>query len=530
MRTYRNLRLQRTAHGAHQGRRGHTRAQQRNAHEAWVARALSGALVLLALAATTLVAQDVPAKLTLDEAIRIAKNNNPGFLSTENDAGPAVWNARQAYASFLPTANANSYANYTQGGTQRFGTVDLGSSGTDWYQSGYSLSLSWQLSGQNLFGVPAARAQKRATNANIDAAAFDLESTVALQYMAVLRGQDGVDVAQRQVDRADQNLAIVQARVGSGAAAGTDGKQAQVDQGRAQVGLIQAQRTLREARSMLGEQLGVPLDSEVELVSEFQVFQPEWNRDELTRMALSAHPRLRAMEAQESAANATARQSASRYFPTIGLSTSFSGRTQSATNKDYIRNQVMQSAQSQQSSCEFYNAISNGLSQPLAGYPKDCSAFVATEGGIQSALAANDAFPFNFTKNPLSVTLSVSIPIFTGFSRQQQVSQAYQAADDAEQNVRAEELTLRTQVTQAFDNLTAGYQIVQLETRNRSLADEQLEMQRRRYAIGAGSLLELLDAQTTATTADQAYLNAVYDFHLNLIRLETAVGRRLEHN
>jgi len=32
----------------------------------------------------------------------------------------------------------------------------------------------------------------------------------------------------------------------------------------------------------------------------------------------------------------------------------------------------------------------------------------------------------------------------------------------------------------------------------------------------------------TATTADQAYLNAVYDFHWNLIRLMAAVGRPLQ--
>ena len=49
-------------------------------------------------------------------------------------------------------------------------------------------------------------------------------------------------------------------------------------------------------------------------------------------------------------------------------------------------------------------------------------------------------------------------------------------------------------------------------------------MQQRRYALGAAALLELIDAQTTATTADQAYLNAVYDFHLNLIRLRGGRG------
>jgi outer membrane protein TolC len=82
-------------------------------------------------------------------------------------------------------------------------------------------------------------------------------------------------------------------------------------------------------------------------------------------------------------------------------------------------------------------------------------------------------------------------------------------------------------VTQAYDNLGASYEAVQIEDRGRSLADEQLAMQQRRYALGAAGLLELLDAQTPATTADQTYLNALYDFHWNLIRLEAAVGQPL---
>jgi outer membrane protein TolC len=45
--------------------------------------------------------------------------------------------------------------------------------------------------------------------------------------------------------------------------------------------------------------------------------------------------------------------------------------------------------------------------------------------------------------------------------------------------------------------------------------------------LGAADLLFLMDAQTTMSTAEQAYLNAVYDFHYNLIALEAAVGRTL---
>ncbi len=82
-------------------------------------------------------------------------------------------------------------------------------------------------------------------------------------------------------------------------------------------------------------------------------------------------------------------------------------------------------------------------------------------------------------------------------------------------------------MTNAYDNLVAAYQVIQAEQRNQELSEEQLQFQQRRYALGAAGLLELMDAQTTVTTSDQLYLNALYDFQFNLIALEAAVGQPL---
>ncbi len=489
-------------------------------------RAAALAMGLLAAAVATASAQEAPPSLTLDEAIRLAKDFNPTYQSTRNDRPAADWRLREAYSGFLPTASANSSFSWVEGGAQRFGTVDLGTSGTDWYQSYYNLSVSWQLDGSTVFGLPAARANQRAVDARITAAEFDLESQVAMQYMAVLRAQDGVEVAQRQLERAAQNLQIVRSRVSSGAAAGTDGTQAEVDLGRAEVGLIQAQRQYREGMALLAERLGTTLEGDTRLSSAFPVFQPGWDRDELMALAMASHPSLRAYEAQERAAGATAKQAASQYFPSFSVTGRMQGAAQEATNQAYVVGQTQDYLASQRSNCEFSNALIRGV-PGLGGQIKDCNQYLFTDQHRAAALAGNDVFPFSFTKLPLSLTFQVSIPIFTGFSRQRQVSEAFNQAEDAKHNRRAEELRLRTAVTQAFDALTAAHEVVRLEERNRGLAEDQLQMQRRRYALGAAALLELLDAQTSLTTADQAYLNAVYDFHWNLIRLEAAVGRPL---
>jgi outer membrane protein len=492
-------------------------------------RVLAVGAALLALSATSVLGQVAPEQLTLEEAIGLAKGNNPIFLSTQNDMSAANWQAREAYAQFLPTVNAGFGGTWQEAGVQRVATVELAAQPTDWLYSGYSVNLNMTVDGQTIFGIPNARATKRATGARIDAAEFSLESTVALQYMAVLRAQDGVDVAQRQLDRARQNLQIVGTRVETGAAAGTEGKQAEVDLGRAEVGLIQAQRDLRQARLLLSEQIGVSLDEDVTLASEFTVFEPDFDVGELLANSQEQHPSLNAFRAQEDASRAAARQMAtSQYLPSLSLNARFAGQAQEALNSAFVENQVVGQGESRMQSCAYNNELHSRIPGGLPDYSvQDCSQFMASPAEVQSALASNNAFPFDFTTIPTTFSAQLSLPIFTGFSRQRQVSQANNAAEDAEHNRRAEELRLRTMVTNTFDNLNSAYQVIQAESRNRTLAEEQLLLQQRRYALGASDLLLLMDAQTTMSTAEQAYLNALYDFHYNLIALEAAVGRPL---
>jgi outer membrane protein TolC len=491
----------------------------------------AGAVVLaLALSVASGHAQ-VPAELTLEDAVALAKGSSPTFLRTQNDQAAADWQVREAYAQFLPSLSVGMFGTWQQAGAQRFGTVAF-QQNTDWYYSGYQVNLGLNIDGSTVFGIPQARANARATEASIADAEFRLESMVAGQYMAALRAQEALEVAQRRLERARQNLQIVQTRVATGAAAGTEGTQAEVDLGTAEVGLIQAERDLRQARLLLGEQIGIPMDSTVVLSSEFEIFEPAYDVDALIETALSGHPSLRASLARESATRATARQlSTSQYLPSLSVNATLSGQAQEAVNRDYVLQQLEDGAASAMRNCERNNAIHNGIAGGLPGYTlQDCSGFALDAADRQAALAANDVFPFDFNKNPARVTAQISLPIFTGFSRERQVSAANNAAEDAEHDRRAEELRLRTAVRYAYDNLVSAHRVVQREERNRALSEEQLQAEQRRYALGASSLLVLLDAQQRLSEAEQAYLNAVYDFHYNLIALEAAVGQPLRPN
>ena len=145
----------------------------------------------------------------------------------------------------------------------------------------------------------------------------------------------------------------------------------------------------------------------------------------------------------------------------------------------------------------------------------------------RQVLAQNSAYPFDFTKQPLSIQLNVSLPIFQGFTKQRQIAQAHAANRDALHNRRAEELRIRTAVTQSYDDLFTAFESLQIQERNLEVASEQLELARQRYSFGAAAFLELLDAEDSMEQAERDHLAAVYDFHQAMWALEAAVGVRL---
>ena len=152
----------------------------------------------------------------------------------------------------------------------------------------------------------------------------------------------------------------------------------------------------------------------------------------------------------------------------------------------------------------------------------------AVVAGVRSELEAqNSGWPFDYRRQPLSASVSVSIPIFQGFSRQLQVDQAKASASDARQMVREENLRLRQEVAAAVRNLETAYETALLQERVVANATEELRLAQERFRFGAANSIEVTDAQTNLGQAEQARIDAVYNFHKSLAALEALVGRTL---
>ncbi len=476
-------------------------------------------------------AQQSRTTLTLEEAVRLARENNPEFLAQKNDADVADWNVREAYGQLLPGASASTNFQYQASGQSRFGIftgADLGVSTTpEYYSSSYSLGLNYSLSGASLLAPGRAKADRRATDAGITASQFLLDANVTRQYLGVLRAQDAVTLTRQELERAQDNRRLADARVKVGLAIPMELKQAEVEQGRAEVALLQAENLVRTERLRLGQQLGIEINPEIQLTTRFDVSEVNWTQDDLMQQALQVNPSLRASRAAVEASRAGTKMARSAYLPSLNLSMGWSGYAREAGSTAGMIQSAQDAAAGARDQCLFFNAVAAGSSTPIPGYPRTCPTGVLTPEQERQIIAGNDVFPFNYTRDPLSASLSISLPIFQGFTRERNVQAAKAAALDAEHRARGEELRIRTEVATALADLKTAQQSVVLETRNRDLADEQLQLARERYRLGAASFLELQDAVTIKARADRAYLIAVYSFHESKAALETAVGRNL---
>jgi outer membrane protein len=96
-----------------------------------------------------------------------------------------------------------------------------------------------------------------------------------------------------------------------------------------------------------------------------------------------------------------------------------------------------------------------------------------------------------------------------------------------EESVRAQELLVQTTVAARYLGVQSNYAAIQVQEQNRNAAREQLRLAQDRYRLGAGSSLEVSDAQAAVAQAETDYVNAVYEYHKSIALLELAVGRPL---
>lgn len=134
--------------------------------------------------------------------------------------------------------------------------------------------------------------------------------------------------------------------------------------------------------------------------------------------------------------------------------------------------------------------------------------------------------PSNFSRNQESLFGGVVLQwdLFNGFSTQAQVSRAEATIRTAELNLAQAERELDASVRAAHEILQTRIDAARLSADNREAAAQSLTLAEERFKAGAGSTLEVRDAQLKLTQAELTLLGNRIDVELARFALMRAMG------
>lgn len=129
-----------------------------------------------------------------------------------------------------------------------------------------------------------------------------------------------------------------------------------------------------------------------------------------------------------------------------------------------------------------------------------------------------DAFPTSFAG------LSLSIPIFTGGKRLQNLAKARLQVERSDLDLVNSRNTINTEYTQALANYKSSYYNLQTLNENVTLAKDVYKVVDLQYREGIKTYLDVIVSQADLRTAELNYYNALFQVLSSKIDLERALG------
>jgi len=417
-------------------------------------------------------APDSARKISLAEAIQMAQQNSPQAIQAEGTQRTSKAARVAAVGAILPNATLSAGHVVQLGGgltrlNQNGEQITVAQKPTN--NTGLSLNMTLFDGGQRLYDLRTANYQIAAAEANRVAVKYNVALGVKQQYFAVLAAIESLDAADLQMAQAAEQFKASVARVRAGAATRSDSLRGVIQIGNAQLAQITAASAKEAAEAALTRLVGspVPVTADPASVQENMAALPD--SAQLAVLALTG-PAVQQAQANLDVAEESRKASKATYLPSLSASYS---RTGSGTD-------------------------------PQFGFGSD---------------------PFTYSGR---LAFQLSYPIFNNFQREQQVVVAKVAEVNAQSAFRDSQLAAVQTLTQNIGAIRSASQRVTIQVASVDAAKEDVRVQQQRYNIGASTSLDLITSQAALATAEQALIQARYDYRIARAQLEALVGRDLQ--
>ena len=414
------------------------------------------------------------ATITLDDAIKLAEANEPSFAGALAESRAASLESKDAKAGLLPSVTYhNQYlfteSNHTKGATSQGGfsqslPVFIANNAVHEYTSQGTVNETFGLAG--VAAVHLADANAARARAELEIARRGLVSTVVGLYYNVRGGAGRLAIAQRAVEEANRFVDITEKREAGGESAHADVIKAHLSQQQRQRDLAEAGLANEKAQLELGVLLYLDPGTKFSIAEE------------------TAPPALPDHSAVEAAAR---------------------------DNNPEVRSAL---ATLQAGQAESLNAWAGLLPDLALNYTY----------GIDAPQVASHG-PDGSLNRGYSASATIDIPIWDWLTSERKVKEAHIRAEATRVALTTAQRRLLADLTEFYNEADVARQ--ELASLDASVTDarEALRLTSLRYVNGESSVLEVVDAQGTLVTAENARADGSVRYELALAQLETLTGR-----
>ena len=410
--------------------------------------------------------------LTLDKSVRLALEQNPYHLATEERVDVAYSRLREATSGFMPSLNAQGqrtlleksmeleFPSFIPGEPPQRVELDF----TKDFQFSMSLSFPLYTGGRLTSGYNQAKynleSAKEAVRQSKHLTVFNTKRA----FYGHLLAKEFVSVAEEAVRVTEENLENVKNMYEVGMASKMDLLRSEVRLTNMQPEIIAAKNSLRISELNLKALLGMDLSQsmQIEGALSYEPFEPDLEGCIAT--ALAHRPEISQFDFQKKMAGESLKFSRAGYLPTVAMSGSYS----------------------------FW------------------------------------ADKLNFRKDNWSsfyaINLVLNIPIFNGFKESAQIAQSKAIIREIELNQKALQDAVELEVRQAVLLLKEAKETLLSQEKNTEQAQESLRITQLNFSEGMATTLDVISVEAAYSQAQVNYSRALYNYVVAVADLDRAMG------
>jgi outer membrane protein len=409
-----------------------------------------------------------PLVITLQDALKHAKTNDPQFRAALTELGLAHQDTVQSRAQLLPNVNYNMQYIYTQGGglVSNNGARYIANNGVHEYMALGNVHQA--LSPGMLADYRKMEAAEALSRAKSEIATRGLVVTVVQAYYVYVVAGRKYATAQKAASEADHFLDVSQKLQNGGEVARSDVIKAQIQDQQQQRALQDALLAMNKTRLDLAVLLFPNFDQNFSVVDDLRLPDPLPTFVEVQAAATKNNPEIRVALASLRQTDQEVKVAWAAMLPSIGL--------------DY-----------------FYGIDANQF-------------------------AVRGPAPDRARNLGYSAIATLQLPIWNWGAGYSKVKQADLRREQAHVELSFAQRRLLADLRSFYDDTETSRTQLESLSQTAELASDSLRLTTLRYQAGEATVLEVVDAQNTLTLARNAYDDGQVRFQVALANLQTLTG------